>query len=77
MVRNHLCLHHRYPIGFALFLLLRAPGYMLGGGARVQNLGHICVKVLVKISLVAVFQLGWDGTGRKSVFVFHLFFFAL
>ena len=24
-----------------------------------------------------MFQLDWVGTGRKSVFVFHLFFFAL
>ena len=41
MVRNHLCLHHRYPIGIALFPLLRASGSMPGVGARVQNLGHL------------------------------------
>ena len=41
MFRNHLSLHHRYPIGFALFPLFRAPGSMPGSGARVQNLGHL------------------------------------
>ena len=50
MVRNYSYLDHRYPIGFALYPSLRAPGSMPGGGGRDQNLGHleIASKFLLK-----------------------------
>ena len=40
-IRNHSYLDYRYPIGLALFLWFWTPGSMPGGGARVQNLGHL------------------------------------
>ena len=40
-IRNHSYLDYRYPIGLALFLCVWTPGSMPGGGARVQNLGHL------------------------------------
>ena len=39
VVINHSCLDRRYPIGFALFPCLRAPGFMLMGGARGKKSG--------------------------------------
>ena len=41
MIRNHSYLDYRYPVGLALFLWVRTPRSMQGGGARVQNLGHL------------------------------------
>ena len=40
-IRNHSYLDYRYPIWLALFLAVWTPGFMPGGGARVQNLGHL------------------------------------
>ena len=41
MVRNHSYLDLRYPIRFALFQGIWNRGSMPGGGAKVQNLGHL------------------------------------
>ena len=42
MIRNHSFLDFWYSIRFALFpLWVRTQGSILGGGARVQNLGHL------------------------------------
>ena len=40
-IRNHSYLDYRYPIRLASFLWVWTPGSMPGGGARVQNPGHL------------------------------------
>ena len=53
MIRNHLYFNHRYPIEFALFLIVRNPGSMPGVGLE--------IKIKVTFNLGQLFGLSFSG----------------